>query len=68
MFFLFCFSDKCHFLSPAAEVISPAGVLFAVWTFANLGPRARSLTEKYEQEFGDEYKKLGKKHIIPFIW
>ena len=42
--------------------------LFAVWTFANLGPRAKSLTEKYENEFGEEYKKLNKKHIIPFIW
>lgn len=47
---------------------SPAGLLFAVWTFANLGPRAKSLTEKYEQEFGDEYKRLNKKHLIPFIW
>ena len=47
---------------------SPAGLLFAIWTFANLGPRARSLTEKYEKEFGEEYKKLNKKHIIPFIW
>ena len=47
---------------------SPAGLLFAIWTFANLGPRAKSLTEKYEKEFGEEYKKLNKKHIIPFIW
>ena len=47
---------------------SPAGLLFAVWTFANLGPRAKSLTEKYEKEFGEEYKKLNKKHLIPFIW
>ena len=47
---------------------SPAGLLFAVWTFANLAPRARSLTEKYEQEFGDEYRNLHKKHLIPFIW
>lgn len=47
---------------------SPAGLLFAVWTFANLGPRARALTEKYEKEFGEEYRKLNKKHIIPFIW
>ena len=47
---------------------SPAGALFAIWTFANLGPRAKSLTEKYEKEFGEEYKKLNKKHIIPFIW
>ena len=42
--------------------------LFAVWTFANLGPRAKSLTEKYEKEFGEEYTRLNKKHIIPFIW
>ena len=47
---------------------SPAGLLFAVWTFANLAPRAKSLTEKYIQEFGEEYSKLNKKHIIPFIW
>jgi len=47
---------------------SPAGVLFAVWTFANLGPRAKSLTMKYEAEFGDEYRALHKKNIIPFVW
>ena len=47
---------------------SPAGLLFAIWTFANLAPRAKSLTEKYEQEFGDEYRDLHKKHLIPFIW
>ena len=22
----------------------------------------------YEEEFGDEYKELHKKHLIPFIW
>lgn len=47
---------------------SLAGVLFAFWTFCNLAPRSKSLTEKYEQEFGDEYKKLHKKNLIPFIW
>lgn len=47
---------------------SAAGALFAVWTFANLAPRAKSLSDKYEAEFGDEYKSLHKKHIIPFIW
>ena len=50
------------------DIPLPAGLLFAVWTFANLGPRAKSLTEKYEKEFGEEYTKLNKKHIIPFIW
>ena len=44
------------------------GVLFAVWTFANLAPRSKSLTAKYEEEFGDEYRELKKKNLIPFIW
>ena len=47
---------------------SPAGLLFAVWTFANLAPRAKSLTAKYEEEFGDEYRNLHRKNLIPFIW
>lgn len=44
------------------------GALFAIWTFANLGPRAKALTSKYEEEFGEEYIELHKKHLIPFIW
>ena len=62
------FGELTEWIGYAILTWSPAGVLFAVWTFANLGPRAKSLTEKYEQEFGEEYKKLNKKHIIPFIW
>jgi 3-oxo-5-alpha-steroid 4-dehydrogenase 1 len=62
------FGEFTEWIGYAILTWSPAGVLFAVWTFANLGPRAKSLTEKYEQEFGEEYKKLNKKHIIPYIW
>ena len=62
------FGELTEWIGYAILTWSPAGVLFAVWTFANLGPRAKSLSEKYEQEFGDEYKKLNKKHIIPFVW
>jgi len=47
---------------------SPCGVLFAFWSFCNLGPRSKSLTEKYIAEFGEEYKSLNKKNLIPFIW
>lgn len=47
---------------------SPAGLLFACWTFANLAPRSKALTDKYIAEFGEEYSSLGKKNIIPFIW
>ena len=62
------FGELTEWIGYAILTWSPAGLLFAVWTFANLGPRAKSLTEKYEQEVGKEYKKLNKKHIIPFIW
>lgn len=47
---------------------SLCGVLFAFWTFCNLAPRSKSLTEKYIAEFGDEYESLHKKNMIPFIW
>ncbi len=62
------FGELTEWIGYAILTWSPAGVLFAVWTFANLGPRAKSLTEKYEKEFGEEYKQLSKKHIIPFVW
>ncbi len=62
------FGEFTEWVGFAILTWSPAGLLFAIWTFANLGPRAKSLTEKYEKEFGDEYTKLNKKHIIPFIW
>ena len=62
------FGEFTEWIGYAILTWSPAGLLFAIWTFANLGPRAKSLTEKYENEFGDEYKSLHKKHIIPFIW
>lgn len=44
------------------------GVAFAVWTFANLAPRARKLHERYEQEFGDEYSKLDRRYILPYLY
>lgn len=62
------FGELTEWVGYAILTWSLPGVLFAVWTFANLGPRARSLTHKYEEEFGDEYKKLHKKHLIPYIW
>ena len=62
------FGELTEWIGYAILTWSPAGLLFAVWTFANLGPRAKSLTEKYEAEFGEEYKLLNKKHLIPFIW
>ncbi len=62
------FGEFVEWVGYAILTWSPAGLLFAVWTFANLSPRAKSLTAKYEEEFGEEYRKLNKKHLIPFIW
>ena len=47
---------------------SISGVVFAIWTGANLIPRAKSLYTKYCEEFGEEFIKLKRKKVIPFIY
>ncbi len=47
---------------------SLGGAAFALWTFANLAPRARKLHERYEGEFGEEYRNLDRRYILPFIY
>lgn len=41
-----------------------AGAVFALWTFANLAPRALKINARYQREFGP----LNQKAIIPFIF
>ena len=47
---------------------SLGGAAFAVWTFANLAPRAKSIHYRYITEFGDEYSSLGRRYILPYIY
>ena len=47
---------------------SLGGMTFAIWTFANLAPRARSIHKRYLNEFGEAYSSLGRKYILPFIY
>ena len=47
---------------------SLGGLTFAIWTFANLAPRAVSLHKRYIKEFGDEYRNLKRRYIIPYIY
>lgn len=47
---------------------SMPGLVFAIWTFANLVPRANSIYKKYNQEFGDEIRDKKLKRIIPFVY
>lgn len=45
-----------------------AGAVFALWTFANLAPRARKIHERYSQEFGKTFTDKGLRYIIPYIY
>ena len=44
------------------------GLVFAIWTFANLAPRAKALDARYAAEFGLEYTSLRRRYIIPFLY
>ena len=62
------FGELTEWIGFAILTWSFPGAVFALWTFANLGPRAKSLDERYAQEFGNEYTDLKRKYILPHIW
>lgn len=62
------FGELMEWVGFAIASWSWAGVVFAWWTFANLAPRAASLYRRYERDFGEEFSRLGRKRIIPFIY
>lgn len=45
-----------------------SGAVFALWTFANLGPRAARIYDRYKQEFDSQADFSKLKRIIPFIY
>ena len=45
-----------------------AGAVFALWTFANLVPRANTIYKKYKIEFKEEMEGKSLKRVIPFIY
>ena len=45
-----------------------AGAVFALWTFANLAPRASRIYDKYKVDFAEELDTKKTKRIIPFIF
>ncbi len=59
------FVEWCGF---ALLTLSWSGLVFALWTFANLGPRAWRIYKRYEQEFPEEMAAQPHKCMIPFIW
>lgn len=62
------FGELTEWIGYAILTWSLGGAVFALWTFANLAPRARSIHRRYCREFGDEYRRLGTRYIIPFIY
>ena len=59
------FVEWCGF---AILTWSLAGVVFALWTFANLAPRAAKIYDNYKKEFGNELDTKKVKRILPFIY
>lgn len=47
---------------------SVAGLVFLLWTVANLVPRSKAVYERYGQLFGEEFKKQNRKKVFPFIY
>lgn len=47
---------------------SLGGAVFALWTFANLAPRAVAIHRRYCSEFGESYTSLRRRYILPFIY
>ncbi len=60
------FGELLEWLGFAILTWSAAGLVFFLWTFANLVPRANTIHQKYRKEFGDEMN--GQKRVIPFIY
>ena len=59
------FVEWCGF---AVLTWSWSGVVFALWTFANLAPRAHRIYKRYQTEFPDQMAALPRKRLIPYIW
>ncbi len=60
-------SEILEWIGWAVMTWSLAGTSFALWTIANLAPRAISNHQWYQKTFGDEYPKA-RKALVPFIY
>lgn len=62
------FGELVEWTGYAILTWSAGAAVFVLWTFANLAPRAKKLHQRYENEFGDEYRSLRRRYIIPYIY
>ncbi len=61
------FGELVEWIGWAILTWSWAGVVFAVWTFANLVPRADRHHRWYMEQFGNTYPQ-SRKRMIPFVY
>ena len=62
------FGELLEWVGFAILTWSLSGAVFALWTFANLCPRARRIYERYKTEFPDELDTSKVKRNIPYIY
>ena len=62
------FGEIIEWIGFAILTWSTAGAVFALWTFANLVPRAAKIHSKYKVEFAEQMKNKNIKIIFPYIY
>ena len=62
------FGEFLEWVGFAILTWSWSGAVFALWTFANLAPRAARIYDMYSREFPDELDTSKTKRMIPFIY
>ena len=62
------FGELVEWCGFALLTLSWSGAVFALWTFANLAPRAWRIHQRYERDFPDEMAARPRKCLIPFVW
>lgn len=62
------FGELIEWIGFAVLTWSWSGVVFVVWTFANLAPRAAKIHQEYKRDFAAQMAGSDVKRIIPFIY
>lgn len=73
--FMFEYVTSANYLGELTEWLgfailtwSLSGLVFFIWTFANLVPRAHAIYKRYKTEFGPEMEAKKLKRVFPFIY
>lgn len=73
--FMFEYITSANYLGELMEWLgfailtwSISGLVFFIWTFANLVPRANAIYKRYKVEFGDIIERKKLKRVFPFVY